>query len=210
MAAGCIPLRSRRREFAGCGAGIIRLSLSAFLSLVVSTTGIDGVLPADPFGAGALRGFTPGGVPMYATPTYPVATPLMDSDPGSPAWWADDKNGQGFSEDWYLPPALGGSDWGEGHASGLFSEESGYASDEQEGRRRCNLCKLMDATRGVTEEGDEGLWSTLLCRHCAQFVKKTISISTRCHACKRFANFGPVGGKRRYISRPLQIKIFNL
>ncbi|KAJ1493525.1 hypothetical protein T484DRAFT_1768194 [Baffinella frigidus] len=204
MAVGCGVLRARRRGFVALGDGCgFRFSLATFLSLVVTATGLGGLSPADPGGVGALMGFSPAGFPVYSRPAFPPATPFTDSEDGAALpFYLDDNNNAQVGEDWYLPPSLGGSDWAEtpvgasGCASG-FSEESGYLSDDGEVRRRCSLCKLMDATRGVTEEGEEGLWSTLLCRHCAQFIKKTISISTRCHSCKRFANFGPVGGKRR-------------
>ena len=78
------------------------------------------------------------------------------------------------------------------------TEESAGSSDEGLNlRRRCHLCKLMDATRGVAEESDSGRWVTLVCRHCSQFIKSTIALSTRCHGCRRYANFGPAGGTRR-------------
>ena len=55
----------------------------------------------------------------------------------------------------------------------------------------------MDATRGVAEDEDEGRWISHSCRHCAQFLPSTVSLSTRCTYCKRYATYGPLGGCRR-------------
>lgn len=178
---------------------------SAWVLAVIMAAGIVEVSPADHPSVVAYGNFGMGIPPsVYPRSMYPLTSPITDSEGGSgSAWWLDDKTAAGLADDWYLPPALGGAEtWVEGAMGGSActsmsgSEDSGYSAEEREVRRRCNLCKLMDATRGVTDEGQEGLWSTLLCRHCAQFIKKTISISTRCHVCKRFANFGPIGGKR--------------
>lgn len=64
-------------------------------------------------------------------------------------------------------------------------------------KRLCGICGVMDATRGVAEESEEGRWTLLSCRHCAQFLKSTVSLSTRCTYCRRYATYGRPGGCRR-------------
>ena len=132
-----------------------------------------------------------------------ISSPVTDSDSDLPrassmsgtwatAWGA---------EDFKLPPPQSAlEDEGSMDRACVepVTEDSAGSSDEGAGLpRRCHLCKLMDATRGVAEESDSGRWVTLVCRHCSQFIKSTIPLSTRCHGCRRYANFGPVGGTRR-------------
>lgn len=132
-----------------------------------------------------------------------LSSPVTDSDSdgprtssGSGAWVGGGAFG---ADDWQLPPALGAvEEDGSAPMMEPVTEESAGSSEEGAGlRRRCHLCKLMDATRGVAEDSDSGRWLTLVCRHCSQFMKSTIALSTRCHSCRRYANFGPVGGTRR-------------
>ena len=130
-----------------------------------------------------------------------LGSPVSDSDSDVPrtssgAWVGGVASG---ADDWQLPPALGAmeEDGSVPMMEPVTEESAGSLEDGAGLRRRCHLCKLMDATRGVAEASDSGRWLTLVCRHCSQFIKRTIALSTRCHGCRRYANFGPVGGTRR-------------
>lgn len=132
-----------------------------------------------------------------------LSSPVTDSDSdmprtssGSGAWVGGGAFG---ADDWQLPPALGAveEDGSAPMMEPVTEESAGSCEEGAVLRRRCHLCKLMDATRGVAEDSDSGRWLTLVCRHCSQFIKSTIALSTRCHGCRRYANFGPVGGTRR-------------
>ena len=130
-----------------------------------------------------------------------LGSPVTDSDSDVPrtssgAWGGVAASG---ADDWQLPPALGAmeEDGSVPMMEPVTEESAGSLEDGGGLRRRCHLCKLMDATRGVAEASDSGRWLTLVCRHCSQFIKRTIALSTRCHGCRRYANFGPVGGTRR-------------
>lgn len=135
-------------------------------------------------------------------------SPVTDSDPSEAArpssvsgTWVAGIPGM-VSDDWHLPPAFGDAGLAEDEGSmaamePLTDDSAGSSEDGSGGRRRCDLCKLMDATRGVAEDGEAGRWKTLVCRHCSQFMKSTVALSTRCLGCRRYANFGPIGGSRR-------------
>ena len=103
-------------------------------------------------------------------------------------------------DDWHLPPAFNNAMEDEASIPGsepVTEESTGSSEEGSSVRRRCHLCKLMDATRGVAEDNDSGRWVTLVCRNCSPFIKSTIALSTRCRGCRRYANFGPIGGSRR-------------
>jgi len=135
-----------------------------------------------------------------------ISSPVTDSDSdvrtvsGSGTWAAAAGYSLGADE-WQLPPAFGATE-DDGSVPGTEPVTEESAGSCEEGvppllRRRCDLCKLMDATRGVAEMSDSGRWMTRVCRRCSQFIKSTIALSTRCQGCRRYATFGPAGGSRR-------------